>query len=111
MRVNAMKDYIKFQKVTNNSPYPNMGGIKEVVYEAWCEVYEPSTKDIQLSSLETESTNITVIIRNVYPEFIPEVSNTFVVTTGLYSGMEFNIKNVSPKSENTLKIVGSKLWE
>ncbi|MDK3656262.1 head-tail adaptor protein [Staphylococcus pseudintermedius] len=106
-----MKDYIKFQKVTNNSPYPNMCETKEVIYEAWCEVYEPSNKDIQLSSLETESINVTVIIRNVYPEFIPSVKNTFIITTGLYSGNEFNIKNISPKDQNTLKIVGTKLWE
>lgn len=110
MRANSMKDYIKFQEVTNNSPYPGMGG-KQVIYESWCEVYEPSTKDIQLSSLETESTNVTVVIRNVFPEFVPDVGNTFVITTGMYRDTEFNIKNVAPKEQNTMKIVGSKLWE
>lgn len=110
MKVNAMKDFITFYEETNNSPYPGMGG-KEDIYKSWCEVYEPSTKDIQLSNLETSTVNVTVIIRNVFPEFVPDVSNTFIIDTGMYKGTEFNIKSVAPKEQNTLKIVGSKLWE
>lgn len=110
MRANAMKDYIKFTEVTNNGPYPGMGG-KEVIYECWCEVYEPSTKDIQLSALETSTVNVTVIFRNPFPHYVPDVGNTFSIETGMYKGTEFNIKNVAPKEANTMKIVGSKIWE
>ncbi|MFC1255998.1 head-tail adaptor protein [Staphylococcus nepalensis] len=110
MRVSAMKDYIIFYAVTNTRPYPGMGG-KENIYESWCEIYEPSTKDFQISSLETEKVNVTVVIRNVYPEFLPTVGHTFEVKTGMYKDSEFNIKNIAPKEENTLKIVGEKIWE
>lgn len=110
MKASAMKDYIKIYSETNESPYPGMGG-EELINESWAEVYEPSQKDIQLNSLETSTVNVTVIIRNPFPEFVPSVENTFTLETGMYRGTKFNIKNVSPKDQYTLKIVGSKIWE
>lgn len=109
MRVNQMKDYVVFNKVAEDGPYPGMGG-NDDLFESWCEVYEPSSKDISLGNLETSTVNVTVIIRNAYPEFLPDVGNTFEIKTGMYKDTEFNIKNIAPKEENTLKIVGSKIW-
>lgn len=105
-----MKDYITFTQIVNSGPYPGMGS-KEPIFESWCEVYEPSTKDIQLGSLETSTVNVTVIFRSAFPEFVPDVGNTFTLNTGMYKGTEFNIRTVSPKDENTMKIVGSKISE
>ncbi|OEK41303.1 hypothetical protein ASS88_01450 [Staphylococcus saprophyticus] len=110
MRANSMKDYIVFYLEGESGPYPGMGGQKEV-YKSWAEVYEPSQKDVQLGNLETSTVNVTVIIRNSFPEFVPDVNNTFTIETGLYEGTEFSIKNVAPKEQNTMKIVGSKLWD
>ncbi|WP_336832990.1 hypothetical protein [Staphylococcus pseudoxylosus] len=109
MRVDAMKDFVKFFSTGNKSPYPGMGG-KDEVYKTWGEIYEPSSKDIELNSLETSTVNVTLIIRNVFPEYVPKVNQTFVIQTGMYQDTEFNIKNVAPKDENTIKIVGSKIW-
>ena len=109
MRVNSMKDHIVFYKETQQGPYPGMGGSTEV-FKSWAEIYEPSTKDFQIGSLETSKVNITVIIRNAYPEFVPNVNNTFVVETRMYQGIKFNIKSVSPKDANTIKVVGTQ-WE
>lgn len=110
MRANSMKDFVVFYQAGEAGPYPGMGG-KEEVYKSWAEVYEPSQKDVQLGSLETSTVNVTVIIRNSFPEFVPKVNNTFTIQTGLYEGTEFDIKTVSPKDQNTMKIVGSKKWE
>ncbi|MBF0814047.1 hypothetical protein IR133_09980 [Staphylococcus saprophyticus] len=109
MRVDAMKDFVKFFSTGNKSPYPGMGG-KEEVFESWGEIYEPSAKDIELNSLETSTVNVTLIVRNTFPEYVPKVNQTFVIQTGMYQDTEFNIKNVAPKDENTIKIVGSKIW-
>lgn len=109
MRVDAMKDFVTFYSIGSKSPYPGMGG-KEEVFESWGEIYEPSSKDIELNSLETSTVNVTLIIRNVFPEYVPKVNQTFVIQTGMYQDTEFNIKNVAPKDENTIKIVGSKIW-
>lgn len=109
MRVNSMKDHIVFYKETQQGPYPGMGGSTEV-FKSWAEIYEPSSKDIELSSLETSSVNVTLVVRNTFPEFVPNVKQTFVIQTGMYQDTEFNIKNVTPKDENTIKIVGSKIW-
>lgn len=110
MRVDAMKDFVTFYSIGSKSPYPGMGG-KEEVFESWGEIYEPSSKDIELNSLETSTVNVTLIIRNIFPEYVPRVNQTFVIQTGMYQDTEFNIKNVAPKDENTIKIVGSKIWE
>ncbi|RIL33028.1 hypothetical protein BUY98_08845 [Staphylococcus gallinarum] len=109
MRVDAMKDFVTFYNNNNESPYPGIGG-KDKVFESWGEIYEPSTKDVQLNSLETSTVNVTLIIRNAFPEYVPKEYHTFIVETGMYQGTEFNIKNVAPKDETTIKIVGSKIW-
>lgn len=109
MRVDAMQDFVTFYSSGTNSPYPGMGGKKEV-FKSWGEIYEPSSKDIELSSLETSSVNVTLVVRNTFPEFVPKVNQTFVIQTGMYQDTEFNIKNVAPKDEYTIKIVGSKIW-
>lgn len=108
MRVDAMQDFVTFHSVENNSPYPGMGG-KVEVFKSWGEIYEPSSKDIELNSLETSTISVTLIIRNVYPEFVPKVKQTFTIETGMYQGTEFNIKSVAPKEQNTIKIVGSEI--
>ncbi|MEP9852111.1 hypothetical protein ABDK10_05350 [Staphylococcus aureus] len=109
MRVNNLKDYIVFYSKAEDSPYPGMGG-KTKVFESWAEIYEPSTKDIQLSSFETSNVNVTAIVRNTYPEYVPSVGQSFTVQTGMYENTSFNITNIAPKEDNTVKIVGSKIW-
>lgn len=105
MRMNNLKDYITFYDVVNSGPEPGMGTTEEV-FKASAEIYEPSVKDVQLGNLELDKTSITVIIRNSFPEYVPNVKQTFTVNTGMYQGMTFNIKNVSPKDANFMKIVG-----
>lgn len=105
MRMNNLKDYVEFFDVTDNGPEAGMG-TTEKVFEAFAEIYEPSAKDVQLGNLELDKTNVTVIIRNAFPEFTPRVNQTFKVISGLYGGQSFNIKNVAPKDSTYFKIVG-----
>ncbi|MBF7025928.1 head-tail adaptor protein [Staphylococcus kloosii] len=105
MRMNNLKDYVEFFDVTDNGPEAGMG-TTEKVFEAFAEIYEPSAKDVQLGNLELDKTNVTVIIRNSYPEFTPRVNQTFKVISGLYGGQSFNIKNVALKDATYFKIVG-----
>ena len=105
MRANKLTNFIEFYRVTYDGPEPGVGHSDKIA-GAYAEIYEPSAKDVQLGNLETSKTNITVIIRNSYPEFVPQVNETFKVVTGLYSGMTFDIKTVTPIDNSFIKIVG-----
>lgn len=105
MRANQLKDVIYFYDTINNGPEPGMG-TTEKVFESFAEIYEPSAKDVQLGNLELDKINITVIIRGTYPEFVPDVNQTFKVMSGMYSGTSFNIKKVSPTERTFMKLVG-----
>lgn len=105
MRVNSLKDYVDFYDLVDNGPEAGMG-TKEKVFSAFAEIYEPSAKDVQLGNLELDKTNIAVIIRNTYPEFTPNVNQTFEVMSGVYSNLSFNIKKISPVDNSFMKIVG-----
>lgn len=109
-RVNAMHDYVTFIEELQAGPEAGMTEQKEV-FNSFAEIYEPSTKDIALGNLETSNTNITLIIRNPYPEFTPKVNNTFKVLSGIYGGQTFNIKSVTPKDSTYLKLVGESHWD
>lgn len=105
MRSNSLKDYVTFYAITDNGPEPGMGTSKKV-FKSYAEVHEPSAKDVQLGNLELDKTNITVIIRNCFPEYVPKVNQTFTLNTGMYQNQNFNIKHVSPKDINYMKVVG-----
>lgn len=105
MRSNSLKDYVTFYAITDNGPEPGMGTSKKV-FESYAEVHEPSAKDVQLGNLELDKTNITINIRNSFPEYTPKVNQTFTVNTGMYQGLTFNIKHVSPNEINFMKVVG-----
>ncbi|WHI59001.1 hypothetical protein PYH69_09555 [Mammaliicoccus lentus] len=108
-RMNKMHDIISFFDVVQEGPEP--GGEQKKLFDAFAEVYEPSQKDVQLGNLETSIINITVIIRNAYPEFVPSVNQIFKVNSGIYNGMTFDIKHISPKENIYLKVVGGQKWE
>lgn len=105
MRMNNLKDFVTFYKIADNGPEPGMGQSTEVM-KAYAEIYEPSAKDVQLGNLELDKTSVTIIIRNTYPEYVPKVNQRFTVNSGMYQGMSFNIKHVSPKDINFMKVVG-----
>lgn len=105
MRTNSLKDYVTFYAITDNGPEPGMGTSKKV-FEAHAEVHEPSAKDVQLGNLQLDKTNLTIIIRSSFPEYTPRVNQTFILNTGMYQGLTFNIKHVSPKDINFMKVVG-----
>lgn len=108
-RMNKMHDIISFFDVAQDGPEP--GGEIVKVFDAFAEIYEPSQKDVQLGNLETSTINITVMIRNAYPEFVPSVNQIFKVNSGIYNGMTFDIKHISPKENIYLKVVGGQKWE
>lgn len=108
-RMNKMHDIISFFDVVQDGPEP--GGEIVKVFDAFAEIYEPSQKDVQLGNLETSTINITVMIRNAYPEFVPSVNQIFKVNSGIYNGMTFDIKHISPKENIYLKVVGGQKWE
>lgn len=108
-RMNKMHDIISFFNVVQDGPEP--GGKPEKVFDSFAEIYEPSQKDVQLGNLESSTINITVIIRNAYPEFVPTVNQQFQVLSGIYNGMKFDIKHISPKDDIYLKVVGGQKWE
>lgn len=105
MRVNKLKDIVSFFEIVDSGPEPGMVTSTKA-FEAFAEIYEPSAKDVQLGNLELDKTNITVIVRNSFPEFVPKVNNTFEVMSGLYGSTVFNIKTVSPTDNHFIKIVG-----
>ncbi len=107
-RMNKMRDYVSFFDVVQNGPEP--GGQVKHVFNSFAEIYEPSQKDVQLGNLETSTVNITVMIRNAYPEFVPRVNQQFKVLSGIYNGMVFDIKHISPKDDIYLKVVGGQKW-
>ncbi|MCP1286306.1 MULTISPECIES: hypothetical protein [Mammaliicoccus] len=108
-RMNKMHDIISFFDVVQDGPEP--GGRMVKVFDSFAEIYEPSQKDVQLGNLESSTINITVIIRNAYPEFVPTVNQQFEVLSGIYNGMKFDIKHISPKDNIYLKVVGGQKWE
>lgn len=108
-RLKKMNDYVAFYEVVQNGPEP--GNKKQKVFESFAEIYEPSQKDMQLGNLESSTTKVTVVIRNPYPEFTPYVNQTFKVMSGVYGGLVFDIKQVAPKDDSYLKVVGGQLWE
>ncbi len=105
-KVRKLDDYVTFHELTNDGP--EAGWEEETdVFSSFCEIYEPSAKDVQLGNLETSKTNTTLIIRNPIPEYTPKVNHTFTIKSGLYNGISFNIKNIAPdKNPNYIKIVG-----
>ncbi|WP_337227954.1 hypothetical protein [Staphylococcus succinus] len=105
MRANKLTNVIEFYDVVDEGPEPGMGVFTKV-FESFAEIYEPSAKDVQLGNLELDKTNITVIVRNTFPEFVPRVNQTFKVVTGMYGNESFNIKKVSPSESTFMKIVG-----
>lgn len=105
-RLKNLKNYVTFYEVSADSPEAGWEDETEV-FQSFCEIYEPSAKDVQLGNLETSKINTTVIIRNPIPEYIPKVSHTFTINSGLYTGISFNIKNIAPDKEpNYIKLVG-----
>jgi len=107
--MNKMHDIISFFDVVQDGPEP--GGKPKKVFDSFAEIYEPSQKDVQLGNLESSTINITVIIRYAYPEFMPAVNQQFEVLSGIYNGMKFDIKHISPKDNIYLKVVGGQKWE
>lgn len=105
-RLKNLKNYVTFYEVSTDSPEAGWEDETEV-FQSFCEIYEPSAKDVQLGNLETSKINTTIIIRNPIPEYIPKVSHTFTINSGLYTGISFNIKNIAPDKEpNYIKLVG-----
>lgn len=105
-RLKNLKNYVTFYELSTDSPEPGWEEETEV-FQSFCEIYEPSAKDVQLGNLETSRINTTLIIRNPMPDYIPKVSHTFTINSGLYEGYSFNIKNIAPDKEpNYLKLVG-----
>lgn len=104
-RLRKLDEYVTFYELTQNGPEAGMEEETEV-FQSFCEIYEPTAKDFQLGSLETSKTAITVIIRNAYPEYVPHVSHTFKIASGMYENYTFSIKHVAPVDGSYMKVVG-----
>lgn len=106
-KVNLMNNRVKFYEVGSSGPEAHGGGYIEV-YECYCDDYEPTTKDYTVLDAPAGKKSVTITVRNAYQEFRPKYSHVFGLQSGYFLGVKFNIKSISPYSDNPqfLKIVG-----
>ena len=106
MNLNQLDYRVTFYEVVNDGPEAGMDEWEEV-YSCFADMYEPTQKDVQLNNLEVSKRSVTLNIRDAQPQFVPTVNQVFEVHNGMYAGLFFNIKNVSPaKTKGYVKIVG-----
>lgn len=106
MNLNQLDYSVIFYAIVNEGPEAGMYE-RQDLYSCFAGLYEPTQKDVQLGNLELLNNSVTLNIRNPLPVFVPAVHHFFEIENGLYTGMKFNIKNVSPaKTDGYIKIVG-----
>lgn len=87
---------------------PEVGTELSPVYECACDDYEPTMKDATAIDAPAGKTSVTLSVRNAYQEFRPLEHHKFKLQGGYFKDMVFEIKRVTPYSDNPnfLKIVG-----
>ena len=106
MNLNSLDYRISFYTDLDEGPEAGMGELQNV-YSCFADMYEPTQKDVQLNNLEVSKRSVTLNIRDAQPQFVPTVNQVFEVHNGMYAGLFFNIKSVSPaKTKGYVKIVG-----
>lgn len=105
-KVNYMNYRVAFIQTVNSGP--EVGGDYTVVYECFCDMYDPTLKDVQFFDLTSSQHAVTLTIRNAYQEFEPEPHHLFKLLGGYFNGKTFEVISVSPYSDNQeyLKIIG-----
>lgn len=106
MNLNQLDYRVTFYEVVNDGPEAGMKEWKKL-YSCFAGLYEPTQKDVQLGNLELTNKSVTLNIRDAQPQFIPSSRHVFEIQNGMYKGLFFNVKNVSPaKTPNYVKVVG-----
>ena len=105
-KVNYMNHRVAFIQAVNSGP--EVGGDYTVVYECFCDMYDPTLKDVQFFELTSSQHAVTLTIRNAYQEFEPKPHHLFKLFGGYFNGKTFEVVSVSPYSDNPeyLKIIG-----
>ena len=105
-KINYMNHRVAFIQATNSGP--EVGGDYTVVYECFCDMYDPTLKDVQFFDLTSSQHAVTLTIRNAYQEFKPEPHHLFKLLGGYFNGKIFEVISVAPYSDSQeyLKIIG-----
>lgn len=105
-KVNLMTNRVVFLEKKNQGP--EVGGALQDVYECYCDAYEPTMKDTTVLNVESNKNAVTLTVRNVYQEFKPKPHHQFRLKSGYFKDEIFNIKSITPYSDNDqfLKIIG-----
>lgn len=106
-KVSLMNNRVKFFELGSSGPEAHGEEYIEI-YECYCDDYEPSTKDYTVLDAPSGQSTVTLTVRNVYQEFKPSYSHLFELQSGYFIGTKFNVKNITPYSDNPqyLKIIG-----
>ena len=101
-----MKNRVVF--LSDESYGPEVGTGLTEIYECACDDYEPTMKDVTAIGAPAGKNVVTLTVRNVYQEFRPQDHHKFKLKSGYFKGVVFEIKRISPYTDNPnfLKIVG-----
>ncbi|MEB8093176.1 hypothetical protein [Mammaliicoccus lentus] len=94
MKFNEFKDSVTFYGKIKKSPEA-FDNKESDIHTCRCTSYDPSEKDFRLGDLNLNTTSVTLIIRAVPNNIDLNTSTYFVMNTGFYKGLSFNIKHIS----------------
>lgn len=105
-KVNLMKNRVVFLDQMNTGP--EVGGQLTEIFECFCDAYEPTMKDANVLEANSNKNAVTLTIRNAYQEFRPLTHYQFKLKNGYFKNELFDIKSITPHSDDDqyLKIVG-----
>ncbi|WP_256218445.1 head-tail adaptor protein [Bacillus sp. MUM 116] len=101
-----------YEYAPNDGPEPGEAEEK-VLYSAWANVDSVWLKDIEMAKTNGTLSDITIIIRDPQPEFIPNNKHYLSIDALGYRDKRYNIKQVQPYMQNKRFItivVGLKEW-
>lgn len=101
-----MKNRVVFYENQNSGP--EVGSDLVEVYACFCDAYEPTSKDAQVFDGLAGKNTVTLTIRNAIEQFKPEYYHIFKLEAGYFKFNEFEIKSITPYSDNPnfIKIIG-----
>lgn len=102
----SLRTPITFYKLHSDGFEPNGGELSEV-YSCLGEVYNPSSKDIDIMNSQGVLQGITINIRNTCGQFVPTLDNIVKINNDFYHDTGFRVVNIEPGQQFIKMILAS----
>lgn len=92
----TLNTLIKFYKTTTDDSIDGRDIIYEKLFEAYAEVYSPSSKDISIMNGKGVKKGMTVRLRDPLTSYYPDNKEVVLISDGRFSDMAWDIVDIRP---------------